>query len=255
MSEMKPLIRIDRTAIHYHGFSSTGTIAAFTSLANSGLSRVVPDAGPETPGASFLSEPENYHWLHKVGMPPSVLAFAKQVHGNNIVYVDKPGVYGEADGLYTDQPNVGLTIRTADCAAVMVAVPEMPLVGIAHAGWRGTKSQIVKKLIELMQCHSDEPVRKALVVLSPHIKVCCYEVGREFERYFPPQFLLHREGRLFFDMEKALVHQITEMGVPRGNLLISPYCTACSNLPLYSYRKQKTTKRLFNIITIKGGDS
>ncbi len=255
---MKPQTIVSDTALVYTGFSDRTNVVALTSLALPETTNAYPSL------ARFYSisrhiknavQLNTISWLLSHHLLPERLALARQVHGSRVKYVTEPGIYSDIDGFVTDCTNLHLTIRTADCAAVMIAMPQVPLIGIAHAGWRGIRSDIVKNLVDLMLRHSGEAARNASVVVSPHIKGCCYEVGREFEQYFPAQFLQHREGRLFFDMEKALVHQLTETGVHPEQILISPYCTACSALPLYSYRKQKTTKRLYNIITIKGGNS
>ena len=48
------------------------------------------------------------------------------------------------DGLMTDVPGVLLGIQTADCVPVMVVDVKRRVVGVFHAGWRGTAAGIVE---------------------------------------------------------------------------------------------------------------
>ena len=54
------------------------------------------------------------------------------------------------DGLMTDVPGVLLGIQTADCVPVMVVDTMKRVLGVFHAGWRGTVAGIVEAGVSQM---------------------------------------------------------------------------------------------------------
>lgn len=243
-------IEISSISISYPRLSHKRNILAKTSLASQIHS--VDQSQPTVPGNHKFLNQNSLHWLLQEQISAERLALAQQVHGNEVQYVSKPGVYQNIDGFYTDRPEVYLTIRTADCAAVFISIPELPAVGIAHVGWRGARANIVGNLIRQMTKQWSVDPASFRIAISPHIKNCCYSVGEEFKDYFQSQYLLHRNGKLYLDLEKVIADQLIEVNIKEENFTISPDCTSCSSLPLYSYRaQQKTSNRLISIISIK----
>ena len=246
---------LSRTAIHYPCLSDTRSVSGISSLA---INEIPPGAisfpGPVVAGQRELLSDELYYWLHLEKIPPAQLALARQVHGAAVQYVDRPGVYPGIDGFFSDRRDLQLAIRTADCAAVMISFPEAPAAGIAHAGWRGARENIVESLLrEMLNCWPAAP-GEIRVAIAPYIKKCCYAVGEEFSDFFPAETLQRREGKLYFDLEKTIVEQLRQSGIAPRQITAAPFCTACASVPLHSFRKHKTARRLLNIIAISGGD-
>ena len=47
------------------------------------------------------------------------IARCNQIHSNNVLYIDKPGIYNDVDGLITNIGyNIILQIQTADCVPI-----------------------------------------------------------------------------------------------------------------------------------------
>lgn len=241
--------KITQTSINYSLSSHEHIVFAKTSLASRTNQPRRPAKIPEE-FDKFLNS-NSVQWIWKENIPIERLAIASQVHGNDVKYINSPGVYEDIDGFYTDCPDIYLTIRTADCAAIFVSVPEIPAVGIAHAGWRGTKANIVGNLIfQMTERWSIDPALFRVAV-SPYIKQCCYSVGEEFREYFEPRYLRRDDNRLFLDLEKVIVDQLITSNIKEENITVSQDCTSCTSLPLYSYRaQQKTSNRLLSIISI-----
>lgn len=225
-------------------------IFAKTSLASQTDQPPKPKKLPGKYG-KFLNS-NSINWLLAEKIAIEKLAIASQVHGSNVRYVSSPGIYRDIDGFYTDQPEIFLTIRTADCAVVFVSAPEIPAVGIAHAGWRGANANIVANLIGQMSKRWDTDPALFLVAVSPHIKQCCYSVGDEFKNFFKSQYLRRKSNQLYLDLEKVIIDQLIESGIRQENLAASQHCTSCGSLPLYSYRaQQKTANRLLSVVAIQ----
>ena len=55
-----------------------------------------------------------------------------------------------ADGLVTDRPGLVLGILTADCVPVLLVDPDRPVIGAAHAGWKGARDGIVEATVAAM---------------------------------------------------------------------------------------------------------
>ncbi len=236
--------------ILYRFPGSGGAVFAATSLALPGASQADVGMRLPQPLPPELFQPQHRDWCARLSLAPDRLALMKQVHGRRVKYVETPGDHGEGDAMITDRPGLFLGVRTADCAAVFVAVPPVPGVGIAHAGWRGARWGIVLEMLRTMQKRWRLAANQFWVALSPLLQPCCYQVGPEFRNYFPDRFLEAREGKLWFFLANTIKEQCLSLGIPEEQIDVSPECTSCSALPLYSHRAQRTTGRHLNIIGI-----
>ena len=202
-----------------------------------GFARKIPDAGK----------------LRVAGRKP---VFLEQVHGHRIVAVEKSaaGLSPEGitedkrvsgDGLITDLPGVILAIRVADCLPVIFLAPEKGVVGIAHAGWRGTHARIVEKLIALGREHYRLVPEDLWVGLGPAIGTCCYPVGPEVRQAFRVDFsdaddyiTLALDGSLRLDLIQANQSQLRAAGVPADQIFPISLCTFCRDDHFYSARRE-----------------
>ncbi|RMG67572.1 MAG: laccase domain-containing protein [Calditrichaeota bacterium] len=189
-------------------------------------------------------------WFLRRGLAPDALALAEQIHGKQIARADRPGFYPGVDGLWSAQRGVGLVIRTADCVPVLMFSTRPAVIGLAHAGWRGVAAGIVPELARTLCRQFNLQPHRLQVALFPYIRACCYRVGRELEPYFPPAAWQHRQDGFYLDLGIAIRAQLMETGVPARNVAESGFCTSCSTLPLYSYRKSGTGHRLFTLAVL-----
>lgn len=86
----------------------------------------------------------------------------------------------EGDYLVTTIPRVGLAVATADCLPVVMYDPAHQVIGIAHAGWRGTLGGIVLRMADDMCRVGNGDTKDFLVWFGPSAKACCYEVDQHF---------------------------------------------------------------------------
>ncbi|MBI5542372.1 MAG: peptidoglycan editing factor PgeF [Deltaproteobacteria bacterium] len=187
----------------------------------------------------------------RVGLTPSQLVCANQVHGERLLEVetatpgvDMPPAIGDADGLFTRARRVALCIRTADCVPVLLYAPEVPAIAAVHAGWRGAVLSIPGKAVaELGNRYGAVPARM-LAAIGPSIRSCCYEVGEEvaaqFEARFGPGLTVRCAGegpRL--DLVEACRRSLMAVGVQGCNIDVLPHCTACSPALFFSHRRDQ----------------
>lgn len=157
----------------------------------------------------------------------------RQVHGDVCVDVVNlwNGAGPEADAMVTDQPGIALGILTADCAPVLLSGRTgegKPVIGAAHAGWKGALGGILESTVSAMAAKGVEPgnIRAAI---GPCIGVESYEVGGDFRDPFMQHdaesvafFFNHAtKGKYLFDLpgyaawrlKKAGVHHISVKGI------------------------------------------
>jgi len=173
-----------------------------------------------------------------------------QVHGAAVIDV-RPGEAHErpqADGLVSGDPSLMLSVRVADCAALLIADRRRGAVAAVHAGWRGTAAGIAAAAVaQLRQLHRSDP-RDLVAALGPSIGPCCYTVGEELIEAFREagqddvdlgRWFRHDE-RLELDLWTANRDQLEAAGVPGSAIYVSGLCTACHPEWFYSYRREGT---------------
>ena len=168
-----------------------------------------------------------------------------QVHGNKIVLTDKPRSAGknhiQADAIATDREDVYLLMLFADCVPIMVYDCRKRVVGIAHAGWKGTLNNVVGRLIWHMQeAYGSEP-KDICALIGPSICRDHYQVGREiakpFHNKFKEEALISKDGKFFIDLRLANMIHLKKEGVLHIEML--DVCTFCKNDDWFSHRAEK----------------
>ncbi len=198
--------------------------------------------------------------LRAIGPGPGRLAWMRQVHGADVVYVaaESPtqqvaagadgGASPVADAVFTDSPRVALGALGADCAAVLVADPVAGLVGAAHAGRPGLAAGVVPALVTAMAAAGAQADRMHAAI-GPSICGRCYEVPAgmrdEVAALVPGAGCVTRTGTPGIDVRAGLRGQLAGLGV--GRITDDPRCTAESS-ELFSYRRDGRTGRFAGLI-------
>lgn len=156
----------------------------------------------------------------------------------------------EGDGFVTDEPDVFLFVRVADCAPVLLAGEKAdgsPVVSAVHAGWRGTVKGIVLEALAAMRELGCE-IESVRAAIGPRIGRCCYEVGGDLweetaarrgadfaRRHVTPSPTT--PGKFFCDLGGMNRELLLSAGVREDGVDISPDCTFCMSDVYYSHRK------------------
>jgi polyphenol oxidase len=199
-----------------------------------------------------------------VGFNPDNLLTLRQVHGNRVIVLAKTNdpslVRGSpGDGLITNRSHLPLAVITADCFPVVLAAPSLPVVGIIHAGRKGTAARVVPAAIALMCEEFDLSPAAVFAAIGPGIGRCCYEVDDASAEPFLTQFAadaaVYRPSRprhLYLDLQQAIVLQICAAGVPSTQVWSANLCTACHPQWFYSYRREgPRSGRMLNVVMIE----
>lgn len=199
-------------------------------------------------------------------IPAKRLVLMGQVHGDRICILDgdgpPPGSIPECDGLITDRPGVALGIRTADCVPLLFVDRVRRVVGVAHAGWRGTALCIASKMVDVFEERFSSRVEDILIAVGPAIGVCCYQVDAPVyaafsswsgaDRFFRP---CPEDGRWMLDLASANRIALMERAAPAGNILSAGHCTVCRQDIFFSHRASHgSTGRQINFLMLRDGD-
>jgi YfiH family protein len=179
----------------------------------------------------------------------------KQIHSANIVRVrsDHGQHKPSADGMLTTDKKVILGIWTADCVPVYYYDPKHEIIGLCHAGWKGTHFGIAEKMIQAMVQNFESNASEILVTMGPYIHPCCYEVGEEFSEIFPKSYKRKdKRSKGFMDLGAEIRKRLMSEGVLKKNIQDTEICTVCKKSKFYSYRAEpKTTERILSVISFK----
>ncbi|HNW35751.1 MAG TPA: peptidoglycan editing factor PgeF [Candidatus Ozemobacteraceae bacterium] len=171
--------------------------------------------------------------------------WATQVHGNAIHEVTadaKPGDQGDGDALVTAERGLTIGVFTADCLPVLIW--SKSAIAAVHAGWKGTRSDIVGHTIRALADRFGADPASMHVAMGPCIGSCCLELGEEV----PPAFCDADEGFMGFFSRGAKWHldlrglnaaQCLRRGVRLENIRHLNDCTMCLPERYFSYRGQK----------------
>lgn len=177
--------------------------------------------------------------------PASALVTLNQQHTNTVITVEKPwepaaGPVG--DGLVTDVPGIALGILTADCVPVLFADTAKPVIGAAHAGWKGALGGVLEATVEAMVALGARPGTLSVAV-GPSISQRSYEVGPDFpasfvaedaenEQFFAPA---RKPDHFMFDLPAYVARKLARLGISE---VIRTPCDTCREADrFFSYRR------------------
>ena len=100
-----------------------------------------------------------------------------QVHGADVVFVDANTIRTPvADAMITDQVDLALLVRVADCTPVVLADPQARLIGVVHAGREGLVKGVITATVREMRQRGATRIQ---AWVGPRACGLCYEVPQE----------------------------------------------------------------------------
>lgn len=194
---------------------------------------------------TYLNRVRSFETL---GRDPVSVYDVWQVHSADVICTTAPRpkdvVHKKADAILTDNPNITLFMRFADCVPILFFDPVRKVVGVAHAGWQGTVKHIVtatvKKMISVYGCCPAD-IRAGI---GPSIAAHHYEVGTEVVQQVRESFgsdaeglLLSQNGVVHLDLWEANRLLLVQAGL--NEIEISGLCTACHPEDWFSHRGER----------------
>jgi len=203
---------------------------------------------------SVRDDPENVLENRKrlaaeLHISPDKFIFPGQTHSNHIRVIQSPeevkNEISDTDGLVTNQQDICISVLTADCVPILFYDPIKQVIGVAHAGWRGTVSMLARKMIETFKSEFNSQPSDILVGIGPSIGPDTYEVGEEVIIGIKSSF--GNESNLILDEKnnkKACLNLwnanrilLEHMRVPPENIEKAFLCTYTDDEFFFSARK------------------
>jgi hypothetical protein len=202
-----------------------------------------------------FSSPEIYkanrkELLKLMGINTHQLIEGEQIHSARILRLDHENTQmwrGQniigVDGFVTDQTDVYMMLRVADCVPLVIYDPEHRALGIIHAGWRGTVSEIhLKGLALMIKIYGTNP-KTCLVWFGPSARSSSFYTTESPEQKLDPlwkSYIKKRKGRWYVDFMTYQIDTLKNAGVYKKNMIIDPRCTV-TDKNLFSHLRSKET--------------
>jgi len=183
--------------------------------------------------------------FHAVGRDINSIYDVWQVHSAEVVITDSPRLANQshikADAILTNNPEVTLFMRFADCVPILLFDPILQIVGLVHAGWQGTIRNITTAAIQAMSEYYGCKTEDIQAGIGPSI--CCrhYNVGKEVidavENVFFQELdrvLIHENGETKFNLWEANRILLQQAGV--NYIEVAGICTVCNPNDWFSHR-------------------
>ena len=246
------MIRHEASNVPYYTFSAFArhpeiTHAVFTRLGGVSCSPFRSLNVGHSVGDDPRDVQENHRLVHEtLQVKEADVVTARQVHSNHVSCVtarDRGNVIPGTDALISGDKGVTLLLRFADCVPIFLYDPQRGIIGLGHAGWRGTAALIASRMVSTMIEYYGSNPAGMIAGLGPAIGPCCYMVGDDVEaalsRTLPDgQSAFHPSGNGQFslDLWEANRQQLLECGI--REVETSRICTACHAAEFFSHRAE-----------------
>ncbi|GAF66158.1 hypothetical protein BTS2_3058 [Bacillus sp. TS-2] len=152
------------------------------------------------------------------------------------------------DGLYTNESNVLLTSLYADCVPLYFWCEPKGLIGLAHAGWKGTVLGIGEKMIQTWLTEEKVAIEDIQVAIGPCISQTAYEVDltlfeqiqKKYGQELTNKVMIHHRSDHYL-LDLRLLNKLIlleSFKLREEQMTLSLYCTYEDDL-FFSHRRDK----------------
>ncbi|MCR5134314.1 MAG: peptidoglycan editing factor PgeF [Clostridiales bacterium] len=213
---------------------------------------------------------ENFRlWCGGLGVDPSALVMVGQTHTTNVIRVDErnrgEGLTRErihdVDGMITDRPGVALVTSHADCVPLYFYDPVHKVIGLAHAGWRGTVDGMAAVMIRRLAEEFGSAPADLYTRIGPCISQTYFECDRDvidavmamplwgaqegvpvpgYDRCLPEEICYYdaAAGKYHVSLARLDREVMLQAGVPADHIDMADTCTYARGDLYFSHRRQ-----------------
>lgn len=168
---------------------------------------------------------------------------AAQAHGSLVLALNpentkmwRSKIVTGIDGIISNQTDVSLLIRAADCVPLVLYDPDTHSVAVVHVGWKGAVKGVHLKALEMMAEYYEVNPKKVISWIGPSAQVCCYRSKEEPKQKgdiaWKP-FIKKRKGEWAVDLPGYISQTLLDNGLTKKRMTVSDVCTIESET-LYS---------------------
>lgn len=127
----------------------------------------------------------SYQFLGINQTRPKETLLLHQIHSNKVLTLNKNSKIPQndevkADAIVTNQKNLIIGIKTADCVPILLFSEDKGgIIAAIHAGWRGAKDNIIQNSIAKMQ-KLGAKAENIQTFIGPCIRQESYQISQEF---------------------------------------------------------------------------
>jgi len=193
------------------------------------------------------------HLIQKITRIHRPVVSLRQVHQDDCVVItskDKLRREYRGDAVLTDRKDIFITIQVADCVPIFLLEEKRKVIGLIHAGWKGTLLGIAKRTIETAKERLGCEPEDFTVWFGPSIRSCCYRISDDVAILFDDEcFQPSAKQGATLDLIGINRKQLLDCGVKDKRMFTTNCCTCCDDKLFYSYRREKeNTSRMVGFL-------
>lgn len=187
--------------------------------------------------------------------PPNQLIIPFQTHGTEVCVIDPGFILASAesrqtllhgvDAVITREPGCCVCVSTADCVPILLYDKRNKAVAAVHAGWRGTVSFIVRRVLDKMKEIYGTEGDDVIACIGPSISLQSFEVGEEVYEAFcssgfdMPRISIWKEDtqKYHLDLWEANRRQLLNFEIPEHQIEVAGICTYTHHQDFFSARR------------------
>jgi YfiH family protein len=181
--------------------------------------------------------------LRRVSRHEATVVSLSQMHRDECLAItsrDQLRKRYSGDAVLTDRAGVVVSVAVADCLPIFLVNPKRKVIGMVHAGWRGTVLGIARRTIRKAKDRFGCQPGDFMLLLGPCIRSCCYRVSDQVAILFDRECVgRRRDGAPRLDLVCANLKQFAACGVKEDKIFVVGGCTYCERKLFHSYRRDK----------------
>jgi len=168
----------------------------------------------------------------------------------------------DVDGLITNQKDIALTTKNADCILFLFYDPVKKVIANVHSGWKGTFQKIAEKTVVKMINYYKCNLKDIICCISPSIRKCHFEVDSDVKELCEDIFKFTgkieefieigeiKEGKQKYLIDTVQINKILlmELGLKEKNIIDCNLCSICNEEKINSRRNEGTGFKLATAI-------
>lgn len=160
----------------------------------------------------------------------------------------------KGDAVLTNRDDIVVSVSVADCLPIFLLHQRSKVIGLVHAGWRGTLLGVARRAAESAKRQLKCDPAGFVAVFGPCIHSCCYQVSHDVGILFGKECTRAGEDRrLMLDLVCANMKQLAGCGVKEDKMFCVDRCTCCDREQFSSYRREgQNTAKMIAFMGLRG---